>query len=137
MVRNARLNIGTGLSMKNAAVAACSGVLDEPVAEPSVLTSLYSAVYWSLVRSGMPSDRNWSVLRSVNGRSRATQAFGSLTNAGSAGRHSPGSVPIAKRNGPFRPSPSRLVSIALAAAAPAAIPSAFAWPSGMAAREPT
>jgi hypothetical protein len=59
-----------------------------------------------------------------------SQARGSLTPL--LGRHSPGSVPTAKRKGPKRPSLARAASSAAAAASPVAIPPAFAGPGAIA-----
>ncbi len=76
-----------------------------------------------------------STLGTRNGSTFASQAVGSTTNAGGVGRHSPGREPITTSNGPPRPSFARAASIAAAAASPAAIPPAFAGPSGTAASD--
>src|SRR5262245_53350037 len=133
--RRARWNISTGFGWKNAAIACCSGLRTD-VEEPRSFTSLYSVAYFRLVSAFGPLERNCDVRWSVNGLTFETQANGSLANAGSVGRHSPGSVPTGVVNGTKRPSPVRSARIAAAAAAPAAIPSSFAVPSGIAARAP-
>ena len=102
------------------------------MAEPYFFTSSNSRVYFALVSAGGPSERNCEPLRIRNGRTFASHAFGSLTNAGSTGRHWPGSVPTANRNEPKRPSSVRAAIIAAAAALPTAIPRVFAEPSGIA-----
>ncbi len=73
-----------------------------------------------------PSVLNCDALSSVNGRTCATHANGSL--APFVGRHSPIPVPCVKANGVvgYCPSPIRFASIAAAAAAPAVSPSDFA-----------
>ena len=71
----------------------------------------------------------------VNGRTLETHANGSLTKAGSSGRHSPTCVPGVKEKVANCPSPARSASIAAAAAAPMAIPSVFAWLSVIAASD--
>jgi hypothetical protein len=105
------------------------------VAEPSDLTSVNSRAYFRLVSASGPSERNCEGLRIRNGFTSFSQALGSLTNAGSTGRHTPGSKPTAKRNEPKRPSSVRAAIIAAAAASPTAIPRVFANPPGTSASE--
>src|SRR5918995_7455398 len=94
--------------------------------EPYAFTSLNSRAYWLLVSSFGPFDMNLAGSSTRNGFTSFSQAFGSFTNRGRTGRHSPGRVPTGNRYGPKRPSFVRAAIIAAAAASPTAIPPAFA-----------
>jgi hypothetical protein len=66
------------------------------------------------------SERIIAALGTRNGRTLPTHGAGSKAKVGGVGRHTPGSEPMGKSNGPLRPSFARAASIAAAAAAPAA-----------------
>ena len=101
------------------------------VAEPIAFTSLNSCAYCVLPSAAGPCDWNCVPLSSRNGFTSFSHANGSFTNAGSTGRHWPGSVPTANRNEPKRPSSVRASIIAAAASSPTAIPRVFAVSSGI------
>ncbi len=105
------------------------------VADPSDLTSLNSRAYFLLVERRGPSEPNCVPLSIRNGLTSFSHANGSLTNAGSTGRHWPAPVPTGNRYAPKRPSSVRAAIIAAAAAPPTAIPRVFALPSGIAASD--
>ncbi len=134
-VRNVRFQVTAGFSAQYCAARVCSGVRTLSVAEPSVLTSSNSRAYFRLVSGSGPSDRNWDELGMKNGSTSLSQPFGSFTNIGSTGRHTPGPVPEGKPGAPNRPSSVRAAIIAAAAASPTAIPRFFERPSGIAARD--
>ena len=81
------------------------------------------------------SERIIAALGTRNGRTLPTHGAGSRANVGGVGRHAPGSEPMGKSNGAFRPSFARAASIAAAAALPAAMPPSLRGPSGTAASE--
>src|SRR5947199_7847221 len=97
------------------------------VSEPSSLTSLKSSAYSTLVRAFGPSVRSISALGMMNGSTFPTHAAGSFRKFGGVGRQIPGGAGdgYGVGVGPKRPSFMRAVSIALAVAAPIAIPAAF------------
>src|SRR5688572_5227430 len=98
IVRNVRLSISNGLTLKKRATASCSGLRGLSTA-PRLLTSLYSWAYAALLRLRGPGVRNCEADNNMNGSTSESHEFGSITFAGGIGRHSPGSVPTVSGNG--------------------------------------
>ena len=113
--------------------AACSAVRIGLSIRPIALTSLKSVAQARLVSASGGPGRNWSGLRSISGRTLATQGVSGDWPTGSSQTPGPGAGML-KPTSASRPSPCRRAMIPAAAACPTAIPASLSSPSGTAAR---
>src|SRR5262249_57147852 len=132
-VRKIRFHSAIAWSCHQIAASVWSGVRVMLVREPTSLISLKSSAYASLVSGFGPSVRNMVALGKKKGRTFPTHGAGSFAKFGGVRRQMPGAIGCGVGDGPKRPSLIRLVSIALAAASPIAIPAAFD-PGGLSGR---